>query len=209
MNLVFDFGAVLIRWQPVLLVREHLAHLAPTAEAAAALAHRVFSHEDWLAFDRGLSPAEEVVARTAARLETGREGIESMVAAIGEHLMPIEETRDVLAQLRERRQGGADLRLFYLSNMPAPYARMLEREHEFLRWFDGGVFSGDVGLMKPQREIYELLAGRYGLAPARTVFIDDMPYNVAAAEALGWRGIHFQSAAQLREQLAALPGAHP
>lgn len=209
MNLVFDFGAVLVRWQPVLLVQQHLPHLAPTAEAAAALAHRVFAHEDWLAFDRGLSPVEEVVARTASRLETGHEGVERMVAAIGEHLVPIEDTLDVLAQLRERRAAGEDLRLYYLSNMPAPYARLLEREHDFVRWFDGGVFSGDVGMMKPQAEIFELLARRHALAPARTVFIDDMPYNVAAAEALGWRGIRFQSAAQLREQLAALPGAHP
>jgi putative hydrolase of the HAD superfamily len=209
MNLVFDFGAVLVRWQPVLLVKQHLPHLAPTAEAAAALAHRVFAHEYWLAFDRGLSPAEEVVARTASRLETGLEGVERMVAAIGEHLAPIEDTLDVLAQLRERRAAGEDLRLYYLSNMPAPYARLLEREHEFVRWFDGGVFSGDVGLAKPQREIFELLAQRHALVPARTVFIDDMPYNVAAAEALGWRGIRFQSAAQLREQLAALPGVHP
>lgn len=39
--------------------------------------------------------------------------------------------------------------------------------------------------------IYEILLGRYGLDPAETLFIDDRPANVAAAEALGIRGFGF------------------
>ena len=92
--------------------------------------------------------------------------------------------------MRARRDAGEDLRLYFLSNMPAPHARALEARYPFMRWFDGGIFSGDVQLLKPQPEIYQLLAERHALAPGRTVFIDDTLVNVEAARSLGWHAIH-------------------
>lgn len=204
MNIVFDFGAVLFTWQPALLLRKHLAHRAATAEAAHELAQAMFAHEDWLGFDRGTAELPDVIARMAARLDLEAAALDEMLSPIGERMAPIPETVDLLAQLRARRDAGEDIRLFYLSNMPAPYARALEERHEFIGWFDGGIFSGDVRLVKPQPEIYELLASRHGLAAGRTVFIDDMDYNVEAAKALGWHGIRFESPQGLQASLAAL-----
>lgn len=96
------------------------------------------------------------------------------------------------------------LRLYYLSNMSAPYARTLERKFDFLSWFDGGVFSGDVHLVKPEPEIYALLETRYALEPGNTIFIDDLADNVASAKSRGWQGIQFESATQLQAQLMPL-----
>lgn len=201
MNIVFDFGAVLFSWQPVPLLRKHLAHRVATAEAAHELAQAMFGHEDWLGFDRGTAELPDVIARMAARLGLEEAELDAMLSPIGERMAPISETVGLLGELRARRDAGEDLRLFYLSNMPAPYARVLEERHDFIGWFDGGIFSGDVRLMKPQPEIYELLAARHGLAAGRTVFIDDMDYNVDAAKALGWHGIRFESAEGLRKAL--------
>jgi putative hydrolase of the HAD superfamily len=145
-----------------------------------------------------------VIARTAARLELDAAELDAMLSPIGERMAPIEATVDLLAELRQRRDEAGDIRLFYLSNMPAPYARVLQERHEFIQWFDGGIFSGDVQLAKPQPEIFQLLAARHGLQPGRTVFIDDMPYNVDAAAALGWHGIRFETPEGLREQLSSL-----
>ena len=58
-------------------------------------------------------------------------------------------------------------------------------------FFDGEVVSCEEGTVKPEPRIYEILLGRYGLDPAETLFIDDRPANVAAAEALGIRGFGF------------------
>ena len=204
MNVVFDFGAVLFSWQPVLLVRKHLAHRAPTAEAAHELAQAMFAHEDWLGFDRGTAELPGVIARMAARLDLDAAELDAMLSPMGERMAPIPETVGLLSELCARRDAGEGLRLFYLSNMPAPYARALEERLDFIGWFDGGIFSGDVRLVKPQPEIYELLASRHGLAAGRTVFIDDMGYNVDAAKALGWHGIRFESAESLKKALAPL-----
>jgi putative hydrolase of the HAD superfamily len=100
--------------------------------------------------------------------------------------------------------GEQSIKLYYLSNMPVPYARALERDNDFMTWFDGGVFSGDVQHIKPEPAIYQLLQTRHALEPSRTVFIDDLLGNVHAAKDLGWHGIHFQSAQQVERELFAL-----
>jgi putative hydrolase of the HAD superfamily len=88
--------------------------------------------------------------------------------------------------------------------MPAPFARTLEQRHAFIQWFDGGLFSADVRLLKPQAEIYQLLAQRYQLQPGTTLFIDDHRPNVQAAAALGWQTLHLIEPAELSKCLALL-----
>lgn len=187
MNVVFDLGAVLVAWEPGRLMQAHFPERAPGPDAAGALARAFFRHTDWLDFDCGIRSVDEVVERTAVRLALPLDRVHALVAPLGERLEPIAENIALLASLRERRE---DVRLFYLSNMPVPYARALERRLPFFQWFDGGVFSGDVKLIKPNSEIYELLAWRHGFDPAQTLFIDDTAANVEAARALGWRAIH-------------------
>ncbi|MGJ7489070.1 HAD family hydrolase [Variovorax sp. ZT4R33] len=202
MNVVFDLGAVLVAWEPARLLQAHFPERAPTAEAAQGLAKAFFHHEDWLAFDCGVRSVEEVVARSAARLGLPLAQVHDMIAPLGERLDPIPETVELLDDLRARREGGEDVRLFYLSNMPLPYARALERRLPFFAWFDGGVFSSDVKLIKPNNEIYELLAWRHAFDPAQTLFIDDTAANVEAARALGWRTIHCTAPKALAAQVA-------
>lgn len=204
MNLVFDFGAVLFEWQPAELLRTHLNHLTPTAEAAGELAADMFHHEDWVAFDRGTRELPDVVAAMARRLALPADVLHGFLAPIGERLMPITTSVDLLERLRQRRDSRGDVHLYYLSNMPSPFARVLESRHGFLRHFEGGIFSGDVKLAKPDPAIFELLAERHGLVPADTLFIDDSAANVAAARQLGWQAIHCTAPAALPAQVAAL-----
>ncbi len=201
-HLVMDFGAVLFQWQPAQLVSAHFPELAATPEAAQHLARSIFRHADWHAFDCGTLSAEVVTARTSARLDLPQARVHGLVSDIGERLLPIAETLALLADLERRRRERGDLRLFFLSNMPAPFARILEQKYVFLQWFDGGIFSGDVQRSKPDPSIYQLLQSRYTLAPEQTLFVDDLQENVDVARTLGWSGVRFVSAAQLRSSLA-------
>ncbi len=136
--------------------------------------------------------------RTAVRLDLPPGLLSAMLASIPGYLAPIEVTVKLLAELKARQAGEPDLRLYFLSNMPMPFARALEARHAFLSWFDGGIFSGDVGLAKPDPAIFELTESRHDLRPASTVFIDDHLANVEAARARGWSAIHCLSPAELR-----------
>lgn len=203
MNLVFDFGAVLFTWKPAQLLRQTFPAQAASDEAARHLSHQMFSHTDWHAFDRGTLDEQAVIEQTARRLGLPQPAMHDLVHGIGERLTVIEDTLVLLRRLHEQRQRAAQVTgLYFLSNMPLPYARLLEQRYPFLQWFDGGIFSADVQLIKPEPAIYQLLQDRYALDPARTLFIDDLKGNVHAAQAQGWHGVHFESAHQLEAALA-------
>lgn len=202
MNYVFDFGAVLVNWQPVNMMAECFPQQADSLAHAGHLAHAVFSHADWHDFDRGVRSMDEVIARTSARLGLDAQRFGTLVRSIGQRLQPMPESIEWLASLKDRREAGEDVRLYFLSNMPVDYARVLEQTYEFVGWFDGGIFSGDVGAIKPEAAIYQQLQQRHALVGQQTVFFDDLLGNVQAARAQGWHAVHFHNAAQAQVDLA-------
>jgi putative hydrolase of the HAD superfamily len=201
MNIVFDFGAVLVNWRPLDVVRKHFPDLANTPEAAAQLASSLFSHPDWQAFDAGHMSAQEISQLSASRLSLDLKAVRHMVDAIEDHITPITSSVQVLKSLHAQR-AEKGYKFFFLSNMPAPYARGLER-HAFMRCFEGGIFSGDHGLIKPQPEIYEKLEAMYGIKGQPILFIDDQPANIAAADKQGWQTLHLTDPSKLPALLLA------
>jgi putative hydrolase of the HAD superfamily len=72
--------------------------------------------------------------------------------------------------------------------------------------FDETVISGDVGLHKPQPEIYVLACERLGVEPGDCVFVDDLRENVTGAEAVGMTAILHRDSAATVARLEALLG---
>jgi epoxide hydrolase-like predicted phosphatase len=202
---IFDFGAVLFRWRPAALLARVLPELAIDAARTQALVEGFFQGYggDWGRFDRGTISVDELAASISRRLHASlgvsQAHAHALIAAVPDELSPI---ADSVALLQRLHAGGH--RLFYLSNMPAPYAEHLERSHAFMACFEDGVFSSRVGLCKPELAIFELALQRFGLAPADAVFLDDHAANVHAARALGLPTIHFSDAAQAGAELCAL-----
>lgn len=203
MNIVFDLGGVVFNWQPLRLLRTALPQRAPDDAAARAIAAELFQGYvpggDWGEFDCGKVEVGELAQRVARRTTLREAEVLAFVNAIPGHLDPIAETVALMRRLK-----AAGHRLFYLSNMPAPLADHLERSHAFMAWFEAGIFSSRVKMVKPQPEIFHAAAQHFGLAPRELVFIDDVAHNVAAARALGWRAIHFQGAHDCELALAAI-----
>jgi putative hydrolase of the HAD superfamily len=202
-SVVFDLGAVVLTWQPAAMLALAFPDEAASPESAQALARQVFAHADWLAFDAGHCTLDAVAARTQARLGLDGVRLRALLASISRHLTPMPDTVALIESLlalrdRDPTQGPG---VYYLSNMPAPYARELQALHPFLHRMDGGIFSGDVGLIKPDPALYQLLQDRFALEPSRTVFTDDHAPNIAAAQAFGWQAVLFESARSLGDIL--------
>ena len=70
--------------------------------------------------------------------------------------------------------------------------------------FDVVVLSYQVGLAKPQKEIFEHALKELRLKAGECVFIDDKIENIAAAKSLGFKAIHFKDAEQLASELKGL-----
>jgi putative hydrolase of the HAD superfamily len=198
MNIVFDFAGVLFHWQPHVLLARLLPERAPTAEAAHALVGEFFQGYggDWGAFDRGtIEPgplAESIARRTGLTVPEARRVIDGVPLA----LQPMPGTVALL-----RRLHSAGRALYFLSNMPEPYARHLESTHPFLSLFRQGIFSARVQLVKPEAEIFAHALKVFGIQAEHTLFIDDVAHNAEAARAAGWQAVHFMNPQQCEREL--------
>jgi putative hydrolase of the HAD superfamily len=198
MKIVFDFGGVLFQWHPPSLLRREIPHVARDEASARRWVPLIFEgyEGDWGEFDRGLVEVPELVQRIAARTGLAPADVQRVVDGVPRELQPIEASVALLARLRD-----AGRALYFLSNMPAPYADHLEATHHFVGWFRAGLFSARVRLAKPDAAIFHAAAAHFGHPPEQLVFLDDHPPNVHMARQLGWNALHFESAAQAEAEL--------
>ena len=192
---VWDFGGVLLDWDPRYVYRSRFAD----ATEMERFLREVTSARWHEANDRGV-PYETSCGELAAAHPQYAEQIwawwresEAMIAG------PIEGSVAVLEELL-----AAQVACYGLTNMEAQTYPLRYARYPFLRALRGTVVSSAEGVIKPDPEIFRRLLTRFGLKAPRTVFIDDAPRNIAAAAALGFEAVHFTSPAQLRSDLVAL-----
>ncbi len=197
-TVVFDFAGVVFGWQPLALLQRLIPRQAVDAASAQHWAGQIFQgyDGDWAAFDRGTVQPDDLVQRIARRTGLGPADVRAVVDAVPLDLQPLPDTVALIEALH-----AAGHALFFLSNMPAPYADHLDRQHAFLQRFQDGIYSARVQLVKPERAIFDLAALRFGRAPGELLFFDDVVANVAAAQAAGWQACHFTGAASARQAL--------
>ena len=193
---VFDLGGVLIDWNPRYLYRTLFG--GDTAAMEHFLTHvcsPAWNHQQ----DAGRSFAEGC-AELVREFPDARPLIEAWRERFDETLGgPIAGTVEILAALRER-----GVPLYALSNWWAETFPIARARFDFLGWFDGIVISGEFGAAKPDPRIFAHLLDTYGLRADATVFIDDLPANVAAAAAAGMQPILFTDPVALRASLREL-----
>jgi putative hydrolase of the HAD superfamily len=195
MNLIFDLGGVVVRWDPAAII----ASVFQDQELRAKVREGVFEHADWLELDRGTLGREDAIRRAAQRIGMAEGEIRRLLLAVPPSLVPIRETIELLYRLKA--QGHP---LYCLSNMHVASIEHLEREQKFFEVFTGKLISCRLNLCKPEPAIYEHALRLNGLKANETVFIDDVQVNVEAAAKLGIRTIQFRDAAQCERELRAL-----
>lgn len=144
--------------------------------------------------ERGEITAAEFAEKFAELLGVSSDGlVERLFAGAG----PDEAMIDVVRRLRD---GGVKTGLISNSwGEGLPYDKDMLTE-----LFDAVVISGDIGLHKPEPEIFELGAARLGLEPGECVFVDDLRENCAGAQAVGMTAILHRGAEKTVPQLEAL-----
>ena len=193
---VFDLGGVLIEWDPRHLYRKLFVGDVAAMEDFLA---NVCTHEWNRGQDAGRSFAEGARLLKAEHPDKA-ELIDAYGARFDEMMPgPIAGSVEILAELRAR-----GTPLYLLSNFSAETFPPAFERFDFLRWFRAMVISGEVGVIKPDPRIYEILIERFAIDPHRAVYIDDVAVNAEAAGRFGIHGIQFTSPAALRAELAGL-----
>ena len=120
MNIVFDFGNVLVEWNPVWLIEAHYPQRELLTHRPSALAEALVKHQGWLDFDRGLIDTATLADRSAARLGLDAISLGRFIERIPHALPMCQDAITALQALAVGHHGGH--RLLYLSNMPTAYA---------------------------------------------------------------------------------------
>lgn len=195
-TLLFDLGRVLIDWDPRYLYVKLFPDDAP---GMAAFLEQICSMAWHHAADAGLGVAENV-RRLAARHPGQAALIEAWDRRWDEMFAgPLDDTVALFEAL-----GARGLRRFAITNFPGDKWAAAEAAFPFLAAFDGILVSGHEGLAKPDPALFRLAIERFHLTPAATLFVDDVPANIAAAAALGFATHLFEDAAGLRLRLHGL-----
>jgi 2-haloacid dehalogenase len=193
-HVVFDIGKVLIHWDPEIPYRRHIPDDAERARFLAEICSPGWNLEQ----DRGRTweAAEEMLVALhpdkAHLVRAFRRNWREMVPHAYE---------DTVAIFRDLVEQGVDVTL--LTNFAADTFVEASELFPFFAEARGATVSGRVGLIKPERAVYELHARDFGLDPAATLFIDDVAKNVEGARAVGWQAVQFIDASRLAEDLAA------
>ena len=192
-TVVFDVGHVLIEWDPRHLYRHIFAGDATRMEwFLSEVCHAAWNREQ----DRGRS-WDAAVAEAAARHPLLRAEIAAYRARW--HEMVPGEIGGSVALLRALAARGVPV--FAITNFAADTFAEITERFDFFALFQGIVVSGTERLLKPEPDIYRLMARRYGLVLEHCLFVDDMPANVAGARAVGMHAHQFTSPAALRAEL--------
>ncbi|WP_394390012.1 HAD family hydrolase [Shewanella woodyi] len=194
-NVVFDVGNVIVRWSPQEIIRLTFGEV----ESSEPLVKSVFQSETWLNLNKGF--ITEAQAKSQYQIDLGFSELdcERLFYYVKQTQLLIFGSVELLKRVK-----AAGYNVYALTDNVHEIVAHLKLTYTFWPLFDSATVSADLGLLKPQMEIYQALLIQNKIEASETVFIDDMPYNVQGAEAAGIAAIQFESSAQCEQSLKAL-----
>ena len=180
-NIVFDLGRVLVDYNPI----SYMEQLGLSSEIIDKLSNIIFHSQEWVDYDSGKLLHNTDIANKLVleHPEVGKE----IKLVLKDDWVTIHTLREDMAQflvsLKER-----GYNIYILSNLSIDSYGFIS-QYEFFKYIDGGVYSYEEKVSKPDENIYNALLEKYSLIPEETVFIDDSPKNIEGAIKLGINGI--------------------
>jgi epoxide hydrolase-like predicted phosphatase len=203
---VFDIGGVLIEFE---FDRAFRAASAAVGIPPQEIRARLFGKSDFAYYDREL----DVVAFECGRI-SDRE-FHSRVEKLLNSRIPFEhfctawngiftgEIKSTLELMHELRQR-PDIKVGVLSNTNSLHFNLLRQSMTVFNEMDHVYVSHEIGCRKPDAESYLHVLKSMNVSPERSVFVDDLPENIAAAQKVGMKTVHATNPKAVHEGLIAL-----
>lgn len=190
-NIIFDFGGVLIDWDPVYLYRNVFAE----EEEMNSFLQNVCNSEWNTQQDKGRS-LSEATKLLQGKYPEYKDEIEMYYGRWTEMLGGvIEENIKLIKPLKQK------YKVYGLTNWSAETIPHAMNRYDFFKDLEGIVVSGTEKLIKPDTRIYQVLLNRYQLNAEESLFIDDNAANIEVAEKMNFKVIHLTNNLNLEEWL--------
>lgn len=194
-NVVFDIGNVIVRWDPVEIIKLSFGAI----EQPEQLAKSLFQSELWRALNKGEFSEPEAKIKFQAQFDISPERIEQLFYYIKHTQILLFGSIDLLKRVK-----AAGYNVYALTDNVIEIVDYLQSKYDFWPLFDGAIVSAEVGCLKPQPEIFKHLLSNYEIQSSESVFIDDMRHNVEGAKSLGFSAIQFENSVQCERELKSL-----
>lgn len=183
-NVVFDFGQVLVHFEPDYMTRRYIKNEEDVKLATGVIFDRLY----WDRLDNGTVQEKEVIKGIKSRLperlhEAATAAYQNWIYNIPE----IEGMKEIISGIKEK----YGVKVYLLSNISKYFAEH-SGEMDILKNMDGCVFSATCGFTKPNKEIFAYLCKKFGILPEETLFIDDNEENIKGAANFGIKGYLFK-----------------
>ena len=194
-NIIFDIGNVLADfcWE------EFFGSFGFAKEKHERIIKATVLSNEWDEFDRGAVPEEEIIQRFIANDPGCEEEIRLLAKDIKDMVKKFDYAIPWIQSFKAK-----GYNVYYLSNFSEKAKIECAEALDFIPYTDGGILSYEVKLIKPEREIYEMLLSRYDLKAEECVFVDDRKRNCEGAEKVGIKAILFENKEQVENELALL-----
>jgi glucose-1-phosphatase len=190
----FDLGKVLLHfdWQ-IMFVRVAEKSPLPTVEMM-----RLMMEDDQIrAYEIGAISSAKFFAHLKKLLQY-RGTARQLRACFSEIFTPLADHIALAAMLAPHYP------LAIISNTNEAHIVHAESTYSFFSLFHARIYSHEVKIMKPRREIYDAALGALGgIDPQEALFIDDLEANILGAVELGWQTIHLRPDVDLRQALSS------
>ena len=194
-NYIFDFGQVIVRFDTAYMTSLYIKDKEIQQKAESVIFDRLY----WDKLDAGTISDQEVKTEIKRRLPKSiAESACEVYDNWYRNLPFIDEMIDIIKKIKEK--GG---KLFLLSNISIGFAenyKNVTELKELFDLFDGLVFSGPIGIVKPNAEIFKHLLQKYDLKAEECIFIDDNKNNISGAQIVGMTGYLFDGDAKALSQ---------
>lgn len=195
-SVIFDIGRVLVSYD----WKSYLESFGYDKEKEDAIAHAMFAGPYWKELDRGVWSEEKLLEAFTSLAPSCASEIREVFSRAELCISGLFYARPWISELKSK-----GFQVYYLSNYSEIMRFKTTEALNFLDLMDGGLFSYEVKMVKPEPEIFLELLKRYPqIRPEEAVFFDDTAENVEAACRLGFHGILFQNQSQAMEELQKL-----
>lgn len=195
----FDLGKVILKFSHEDIIGRLLSNAGPGARRPEELFSYLFDMKDGLCnlYDEGMISSEGFYSEINARFPLGVD-YEGFVPLWNGIFTEIPGVSGIIREVRQKRP------VYLLSNINELHWEFVRDRYKVLSEMDGLVLSCVVKAKKPDPAIYRAAMETAGVGRHESVFIDDLPENIAAAESHGIKGIAFTGTDRLRADLSAL-----
>ena len=190
-NIIFDFGGVLIDWNPTYLYSKLFDD---ETEMNYFLAN--ICNSEWNIQQDAGRPLSEATEILQQKHPEHKDMIGHYYTRWDEMLGGIiKDNVRVLEMLKPHYP------LYGLTNWSAETITIAYDRYEFFNHLLGIVVSGDEKLIKPDPKLYDILLERYGLNANESLFIDDNAHNIETAREMGFQTIHLTENTELEKEM--------